>query len=125
LIFVNLLSNAIKYSDPTKSARRVEVTNGDAADGACVISIADNGVGIPESALPTIFARFTRAQPQRDDVAAIDGMGLGLSIVADCVRAVGGRVDVLSRVGEGTTFVLTLPYAPGGMLLSETSSSKA
>ena len=123
LIFVNLLSNAIKYSDPAKPARRVEVTAGKAAGGACVISIADNGMGIPESALPTIFARFTRAQPQRDDVAAIDGMGLGLSIVADCVHAVGGRVDVHSRVGEGTTFALTLPFAPDGMLRSEKSAS--
>jgi signal transduction histidine kinase len=111
LIFVNLLSNAIKYSDPAKASRLVEIVSLDDPDGLCAIAVSDNGLGIPADALATIFQRFTRAHADRADVLQVDGIGLGLSIVDDCVRAVGGRIDVRSNEGEGTTFVVRLPVS--------------
>ncbi len=112
LVFVNLLSNAVKYSDPAKSARQVSVTTGDAAAGWCRIVVADNGVGIPGESLQTIFERFTRAHTERPDLLHVSGIGLGLSIVDDCMRAMGGRIEVTSEDGVGTTFVVTLPVLP-------------
>ena len=109
LVLVNLLSNAVKYSDPTKSDRRVAVAGGSDANGWCQIEVRDNGVGISESALATIFHQFTRAHTDRDDLAHVPGIGLGLAIADDCVRAMGGRIDVRSVEHEGTTFVVALP----------------
>ncbi len=108
LAFVNLLSNAIKYSDPAKPARVVDVT-GDNGPDACRIVLRDNGVGIPENALETIFRRFTRAHTHHADLLNVGGIGLGLSIVDDCVRAMGGQISVESRETIGTTFTLTFP----------------
>jgi signal transduction histidine kinase len=112
LTFVNLLSNAIKYSDDAKPVRWVEISGGDSADGWCQIAVRDNGLGIPPDSLVKIFERFTRAHPQRDDVAHVGGLGLGLSIVEDCVGAMHGRIEVESAEGVGTTFVLMLPRTP-------------
>jgi signal transduction histidine kinase len=112
LTFVNLLSNAIKYSDDAKPVRWVEISGRDSADGWCQIAVRDNGLGIPPDSLVKIFERFTRAHPQRDDVAHVGGLGLGLSIVEDCVGAMHGRIEVESAEGVGTTFVLMLPRTP-------------
>ena len=111
LVFVNLLSNAIKYSDPAKAVRVVEVSGSLEAD-TCCFKVRDNGRGIPEHALTAIFQRFTRAHADRADLQSVDGIGLGLSIVEDCVRAMGGRIDVRSTEGEGSQFALTLPVSP-------------
>src|SRR5262245_34598863 len=111
LIFLNLLSNAIKYSDPAKPARYVQVT-GLMEEGRCVLTVRDNGIGIPKEAVGQIFQRFTRAHTHRDDVPHVGGLGLGLSIVADCVEAIGGVIEVNSTEGEGTTFVLSVPTNP-------------
>ena len=108
LVLVNLLSNAIKYSDAAKTERRVDVEEGQQSDGWARMEVRDNGVGIPLHALSTIFQRFTRAHT-RDDLTDVPGIGLGLAIVDDCVRAMGGRIDVRSVEHEGTTFELTLP----------------
>src|SRR5262245_16439123 len=108
LTFLNLLSNAIKYSDPDKAERYVEVSQAD-LDGWHVILVKDNGVGIPAEALNTVFKRFTRAHADREDLSHIQGIGLGLAIVDDCVRSMGGVIDVDSDEGAGTTFVLKLP----------------
>ncbi len=108
LVFVNLLSNAIKYCDPAKPVRYVEVT-GHEKDDRCLIVVRDNGLGIPQDALTSIFRRFTRAHPQRDEIS---GLGLGLSIVEDCVRMLGGTVQVESTEGVGSSFALTLPVTP-------------
>ena len=108
LTFLNLLSNAIKYSDPDKAERFVEVKQGE-LDGWHVILVCDNGVGIPAEALRTVFKRFTRAHAEREDLSHVQGIGLGLAIVDDCVRSMGGVIDVESDEGAGTTFVLKLP----------------
>jgi signal transduction histidine kinase len=112
LTFVNLLSNAIKYSDEAKPARWVEIGGLESADGWCRIAVRDNGLGIAPDSVAWIFERFTRAHAQRDDVVHVGGMGLGLSIVEDCVGGMHGRIEVESAEGVGTTFVLTLPRTP-------------
>lgn len=112
LTFVNLLSNAIKYSDDAKPVRWVEISGLESAQGWCQIAVRDNGLGIPPDSVARIFERFTRAHAQRDDVVHVGGLGLGLSIVEDCVGAMHGRIEVESSQGVGTTFVLTLPRTP-------------
>jgi signal transduction histidine kinase len=111
LLLVNLLSNAIKYSDPGKLRRHVVVTGAHDGD-VCRMEVSDNGVGIPEPALATIFHRFTRAHAEREDLAHVAGVGLGLSIADDCVRAMGGHIDVRSVEHEGTVFTIALPRTP-------------
>jgi signal transduction histidine kinase len=113
LVFVNLLSNAIKYSDLEKAERHVEVIGETADDGCIRIEVRDNGVGIPDSSLATIFERFTRAHADHADLMHVEGIGLGLSIVDDCVRAMGGRIEARSVEKQGATFIMTLPGAAG------------
>jgi signal transduction histidine kinase len=112
LVFVNLLSNAIKYSDPGKSVRVVEVSGSLDSSGACRFEVRDNGIGIPEHALSAIFQRFTRVHTGREGLQYIEGIGLGLSIVEDCVRAMGGHVHVRSAEHAGTVFVIMVPTRP-------------
>jgi signal transduction histidine kinase len=110
LVFINLLSNAIKYSDPSKGERFVEIIAGDAPNpGECTILVRDNGLGIAAESVNAVFTQFFRAHADRDDELGIEGAGLGLSIVADCVQALGGRITVESTLGTGTTFRLVLP----------------
>ena len=112
LALVNLLSNAIKYSDPAKEARYVEIAANDESHGTCDIVVSDNGIGIPSRRVADIFRRFTRAHADRDGGDSIAGVGLGLAIVDDCVRAMDGVIRVESQEGAGTTFVLRLPCEP-------------
>jgi signal transduction histidine kinase len=109
LVLVNLLSNAVKYSDPRQHERYVEVVAGPADDRFARIVIRDNGIGIPRASLATIFQRFTRAHADRVGMVHVGGMGLGLSIVDECVRAMNGEIDVQSVEGRGTTFTIALP----------------
>jgi signal transduction histidine kinase len=110
LVLVNLISNAIKYSDPRKPQRFVEIAAAPGErPGTCTVSVSDNGIGIAETDLRSIFARFYRGRPDRDRELGTSGLGLGLSIVADCVDALKGDVRVESTLGEGTTFILELP----------------
>lgn len=109
LTFVNLLSNAIKYADPAKATRLVEVAAGSQTERDVQVVVRDNGVGIPADRLGSVFERFSRAHTDRDELRGVTGLGLGLSIVADCVQAMGGRVEVESAENQGTSFVMTLP----------------
>ena len=102
-MFTNLVDNAIKY---TPSGGRVEVTGG--LDGSeIIVSIADSGIGIPESNLSRIFERFYRVDKARSK--ATGGTGLGLSIVRHVAENHGGRVTVVSTPGEGSVFTVHLP----------------
>jgi len=108
LTLVNLLSNAIKYADPAKPERQVSIA-AHARDGHVEMAVHDNGMGIPAARLPLIFRRFTRAHADDDRATHVSGVGLGLSIVADCIKEMGGRIDVQSQEGEGTVFRVMLP----------------
>jgi signal transduction histidine kinase len=111
LTFLNLLSNAIKYADPDKAGRYVEIDS-EPRDSLIRILVRDNGIGIPADALSSIFRRFTRAHVDREDLSHVPGIGLGLAIVDDCVRSMGGEIEVESAEGVGTTFALMLPPHP-------------
>jgi signal transduction histidine kinase len=113
LVLVNLVSNAIKYSDPAKPTRTVEIAAVPSTrPDVCTIRVSDNGIGIADPEMQPIFARFYRGHAGRDRELGASGMGLGLSIVADCVEALKGSIRVESTPGEGTTFFLELPSAP-------------
>lgn len=103
-VFINLLDNALKFT-PAGGAVHVDtVALGDAVQ----VSVGDTGVGIPADALPHIFERFYQADPSRAG-SSQRGAGLGLSIVAEIVRAHGGTISVSSILGQGTTFKVQLP----------------
>jgi signal transduction histidine kinase len=127
LALVNLISNGIKYSDPSKLERFVEIFRSGASDDGRTICIRDNGLGIPAQALPRIFEGTYRAHPDRDTELGIQGSGIGLAIVAECVDAIGGRLNVASVEGEGTAFDLWLPakYAPPAALATSSSNDRS
>jgi signal transduction histidine kinase len=96
----NLIANAIKYGRGGPIA--LELDGG--ADGLRIVCI-DQGIGIDPSALETIFRRFERAAPSRND----GGLGLGLYVAREIARAHGGDIGVRSEPGRGSTFTLSLP----------------
>ena len=107
-ILYNLTENAIKYNRP---GGFVEASLG-GDDAQCVLTVSDNGIGIPESDLPRVFDRFYRVDKARSRAAG--GTGLGLSIVADTVRRRGGSIDASAREGGGTVFTVRLPRSIEG-----------
>lgn len=101
-----LLDNAVKY---TPEGGRVAVSVGE-KDGRAAIEVADTGIGLPEEEKSLIFERFHRADPSRTE----GGAGLGLSIARQIAEAHGGTIDVKSKEGEGSTFILLLPRKQAG-----------
>jgi signal transduction histidine kinase len=86
LILMNLVSNGIKYSDPAKRERFVEISGGAASgENRITLCVRDNGLGIPQAAMPSLFKRFFRAHVARDKELGIEGTGLGLSIAQECI----------------------------------------
>jgi predicted ATPase/signal transduction histidine kinase len=101
----NLLSNAIKFG----ARKPIEIRVGRAGEHARLI-VRDHGIGIPPERLPHIFGRFERAVP----ATHYGGLGLGLYVVSEIVRALGGTVTVESEVGDGATFTVELPLRGSG-----------
>jgi signal transduction histidine kinase len=102
---LNLLDNAIKYS---KTRREVRVTV-ESRNGTVCVSVADRGIGISPGDQKRVFEKFVRLETGL--VHDVKGAGLGLSLVDQIIRAHGGRVEVESNPGEGSTFTLVLPIA--------------
>ena len=100
----NLLENAVAYS-PEKT--RVVITTRKTPEGHAELSVADQGIGIPERDLERIFERFYRVDPARS--RATGGTGLGLAIVKHVMAAHNGKVTVRSVEGAGSTFTLSIP----------------
>jgi heavy metal sensor kinase len=101
-MIANLLDNAIKYTPP---GGKIEVViHNDGAESS-IVTIKDSGIGISEKDLPHIFERFYRCDPSR----AESGIGLGLSLARAIAQAHGGDIDVISSLGNGSTFRITLP----------------
>ena len=92
----------------TKPQRFVHISADHTVPYPC-IRICDNGIGIPPSKRDTIFEQFVRVHAHRDDELGAQGMGLGLSIVRECMESMEGSVAVESVEGTGTTFVLCWP----------------
>lgn len=101
----NLMDNAIKYW-PEGGTVLVSI---DPGPYGVTIQVQDHGIGIPPDRLDTVFERFSRAVPQGVD---IPGVGIGLFSVARIVEAHAGEVSVVSEVGKGSTFTVTIPRQP-------------
>ncbi|MBI2848905.1 MAG: GAF domain-containing protein [Chloroflexi bacterium] len=99
----NLISNAISYS-PGGGEVRVSVEE---KGEKLLVSVSDQGIGIPKDQLGRVFERFYRGQS--DQVLRVRGTGLGLSVVKLLVEAHGGSIGVESRAGAGSTFYFALP----------------
>lgn len=104
-LFANLLHNALKY---TPAGGRVEVAAAATAHEVAV-SVHDDGAGLTEEDRAIVFARFQRGSAS----SAGDGMGLGLALAREITRAHRGSIDVESAPGDGSTFTVRLPRAPG------------
>jgi two-component system, OmpR family, sensor histidine kinase BaeS len=119
-VFLNLLVNAIRYTSPGGKVSvtiEEELISGVAAASASTvssgsrvlkISVADTGSGIDPEQLPHLFHRFYRTDEARDRNSG--GMGLGLAIAKEFVSVHGGSIEAESLLGEGSTFVVRLPY---------------
>ncbi len=102
-VLYNLLQNAIKYS-PAGGPIDVQIERrGDEA----YLAVQDQGIGIPEEEQQKLFQRFYRAS--NATVRHIGGMGIGLYLVKEIVEHHGGKVEVISNEGEGSTFILRFP----------------
>lgn len=102
-VLCNLLENAIIH---TPKGGSIAITARQ-QDSWVEISVADNGEGIPEKDLPNIFERFYRVDKSRS--RATGGSGLGLTIAKYLIEALGGKIRVQSKLGEGSCFSFTLP----------------
>jgi signal transduction histidine kinase len=110
-MLVNLLSNGIKFTENGEVRVSCAVS-----DGVLEVSIADTGVGIPAENIEEVFELFWQAE--QTATRKTGGTGLGLSVTRKLARLLGGDVTVASRVGMGTTFLLTLPMkAPAGVTI--------
>lgn len=109
-VMTNLLENALKYS-PKDSAIRVRVS---ISETDLIVSVSDQGIGIPKRELEAIFNKFYRVKQARlpwSPGRPPTGAGLGLAICASIIRAHGGRIWAESAPGEGTTLTFTLPLS--------------
>jgi signal transduction histidine kinase len=109
-VFVNLVANAVKFSLPGGQVRLTLTRVGDVVTFSC----SDDGIGIPEDDLGTVFDMFSRS---RDPLArGVPGSGMGLAISQRILARLGGSIDVQSVQGEGSTFIVRVPTtgpAPG------------
>jgi len=101
-ILYNLLANALKFTDAGGIAVGASL-----ADGALCLEVTDTGIGIAEDKLGTLFDAF--AQVDASTTRRYGGSGLGLSICRELVERMGGRIEVASRVGQGSRFAAIVP----------------
>ena len=108
-VLLNLVSNAIKYNRP---GGRVWLELDHTPQGV-VLSVRDTGVGIPQARMAELFQPFNRLGRE---TSAVAGTGIGLTVSRKLAEAMDGRLEVVSREGEGSTFTLSLPPARAGRL---------
>ena len=104
-VIANLLDNAIKYSPGGGRVELRVVANGNSG----MIEVADQGLGVPANEQRRIFEKFYRVDPSMS--RGIGGSGLGLYISRELVQQMGGQLSLTSRLGQGSTFTITLPLA--------------
>jgi signal transduction histidine kinase len=121
-VVLNLISNAIKYNRPRGSV----LVSASAGESSTCISVEDKGLGIPEDAIPYLFEKFYRVH---ETEGRVSGTGLGLSICKEIVQGHGGRMEVKSKLGEGSIFSVYLPRSgktqPHGMNAALSSADPA
>lgn len=111
ILIKNLVGNAIKFS---KEGGRVDVVAREACpesnrrkDTKLILSVIDQGVGIPPDDLPHIFEKFYRVRSKME--SGVEGVGLGLVLAKEAAEAHGGKIEVESELGVGSRFIVTLP----------------
>jgi signal transduction histidine kinase len=102
-ILANLLVNALKYSPPESAVSCTASADGDRVR----FMVVDQGIGIPAEDMPRLFESFHRGA----NVGNVQGTGIGLHIVKQCVELHGGTIDVVSAIGKGSTFRVDI-HAP-------------
>ncbi|MDP3086209.1 MAG: ATP-binding protein [Rubrivivax sp.] len=109
-VLLNLVGNALKFTE--RGVVEVSVRQQPQEDGrtALCVVVRDTGIGIPAAALPTLFDRFTQADSSMS--RRFGGSGLGLAICRQLVGLMGGHIEVVSEVGRGSEFRVTLTLAP-------------
>jgi signal transduction histidine kinase/ActR/RegA family two-component response regulator len=109
-VFINILSNACKYTNPGgKVHMQLDELPCDREGYALYrTTIADTGMGMSEDYLPHLFEEFSRENNTADN--KIEGTGLGMPIVKRLVDLMGGTIEVRSKKGVGTTFIVTIPH---------------
>lgn len=118
-VLLNLVSNAAKFS-PSGTEISMEVKQ---SSSNVIISVSDNGIGIPETAKASIFDPFY--QVDSSDVRNSGGTGLGLSIAKPIVEGMGGEISFDSTLGHGTTFFVSFPTSSSVPLARESGSNAA
>lgn len=108
-IVLNLVNNAVRFTE--HGHIEIRLSNGEPIDGCATltIEIEDTGIGIREDRLKTIFEKFAGASVSKG--THNEGLGLGLATAESLVRLFGGKIDVASELGKGSTFTLRLPLA--------------
>lgn len=101
---MNIIGNAIKFTEEGEV-----VVTGNYVDGEIVITVRDTGIGMSQETLEVLFDRFKQAD--FSTAKRFQGTGLGLAITKELVTALGGRIDVESELGVGSTFTLYMPAA--------------
>jgi len=102
----NLLSNAVKFTPLGEVSAKVDI---EPASGALRLTVRDSGVGIAPEKMPALFEKFTQAD--NSATRRFGGTGLGLAICRELTQMMGGSINVESREGHGSTFVVELPLA--------------
>ena len=103
---LNIVTNAIDAAEGSKDAKVAVRTEWDAGQGMARITVADNGAGIDEADIPSIFQIFASTKGS-------GGTGLGLPVSQKIIREHGGRIEVKSRPGQGARFIIELPMPRG------------
>jgi signal transduction histidine kinase len=112
-ILLNLITNAIKYNDKTQTVVEVRFRE---SDTNYHLEVHDNGMGIHEDKIATVFQLFTTAS--ESDKFGNKGTGIGLATVSRLLEQLGGKIEVTSTFGEGSTFKLHIPKNSLAQLLS-------
>jgi len=108
-VFINLLGNAVKFTEVGQVLLSIE-QQADLAEGNLRITVSDTGVGIPADKLDKVFDSFSQADAST--TRRYGGTGLGLTISKRLVELMGGRMWVESELGQGTSFIMEIPFLP-------------
>jgi signal transduction histidine kinase/PAS domain-containing protein len=117
-IVLNLISNAFKFTFDGEIA--VSVSRG---ENAAELRVRDTGVGIPAEAIPRVFERFNRVPNTRS--RTYEGSGIGLALVHELVKLHGGSIRTESTVGQGSTFIVSIPFGQSHLTAGQMGGSRS
>ena len=105
-VLINLVSNASKF---TPEDGKIEVS-ARATPTSTILSVKDNGRGIPKNKVNNLFQKFYQIDPHLARTEGVQGLGLGLSIVKGIIDAHNGKIEVESELNKGTKFIVKIPH---------------